>query len=168
MRKMTTAVLAAAMLQTGCFGSFELIKGLYGFNSDVSSNKFVREVVFLGLVILPVYELAFLGDALIFNTLEFWTGDNPVASREVVLEDGSYATLERDGDDVRVTHEGESFLLKRTEEGLRVVRDGEPVAEIVGKGDGAVVLDGSGQVVHVADARELAERERRVEATAPR
>jgi hypothetical protein len=34
--------------------------------------------MFLILAWLPVYGLATLGDAVVFNSIEFWTGDNPV------------------------------------------------------------------------------------------
>ena len=36
------------------------------------------EIAFLGCIILPAYTIATLGDALIFNSIEFWGGENPI------------------------------------------------------------------------------------------
>ncbi len=87
------AILSVAAIglvtTTGCFGSFQLTRKLYSFNKSVSSDKFVQELVFLGLNIVPVYSLASLGDVIFANTVEFWTGSNPVASARTVRPDGT-------------------------------------------------------------------------------
>ena len=75
-------VLAGSILFTSCIGSFKLWGGLKDWNEGVG-NKFVNELVFIALHIVPVYEIAYLGDLLIFNSIEFWSGSNPVASNEV-------------------------------------------------------------------------------------
>jgi hypothetical protein len=38
----------------------------------------MKEFVFFGMIIIPVYMFATLLDAFIFNSIQFWTGDNPV------------------------------------------------------------------------------------------
>lgn len=63
---------------SGCYGSFGLTKKVYNWNGSMG-DKFVQEVVFLGLVIIPVYEVAGFVDVVILNLIEFWTGSNPVA-----------------------------------------------------------------------------------------
>jgi hypothetical protein len=74
-----TLTAAAVLGSSGCFGSFNLTRKLYGFNKDVSKDKFVRELVFLGLNIVPIYGVAGLIDAVVANTVEFWTGENPIS-----------------------------------------------------------------------------------------
>lgn len=104
-RKAVAAVVVVAMTGSlaGCFGSFRATKNVYNFNRTVHPNPWVREGMFLGMVIIPVYPLATLFDALILNSLEFWTGRNPLARAgdqyRVDGEDGSYAvsTLHADG-----------------------------------------------------------------------
>ena len=54
----------------------------------MSNQKFVNELVFLGLCILPAYELCTLGDALIFNSIEFWGGQNPITMKAGDVEEG--------------------------------------------------------------------------------
>ncbi len=66
------------LTQTGCFGSFGLVKKVYEFNKGLG-NKFVQEVVFIVLTIIPVYEIAGVLDLFILNLIEFWTGSNPMA-----------------------------------------------------------------------------------------
>jgi hypothetical protein len=70
---------ASSLLLSGCFGSFAATRALWSWNNDFGS-KWVKWLVFLGLSILPVYGLFVLADTLVLNSLEFWTGSNPVAS----------------------------------------------------------------------------------------
>ncbi|MCM5661885.1 DUF3332 domain-containing protein [Galbibacter mesophilus] len=89
-----SCALALAVLCTSCLGSFSAFNGLKDWNQGISGNKFVNNLVFWGLVIIPVYELFLLGDAIIFNVIEFWTGSNPIA-----MKDGERETqiVENDG-----------------------------------------------------------------------
>lgn len=82
MRKMLPLVLVLTVGLAGCYGPFNLTKKLYKWNGDVGS-KWANEGVFLGCVILPVYFFATLGDAIIFNSIEFWGGKNPITAKNV-------------------------------------------------------------------------------------
>lgn len=73
-----SATLASTVLFSSCIGSFNLTSKLLDWNKSVDS-KFVNELVFLAFWIVPVYEISILADLLILNSIEFWTGDNPVA-----------------------------------------------------------------------------------------
>ena len=64
----------------GCIGRFELTRKVYQFNREVDSNKWVQWLVFLVLNVIPVYGFAVMIDAIFANSVEFWTGDNPVTS----------------------------------------------------------------------------------------
>jgi hypothetical protein len=72
-------VLCLAVLVSGCYGTFSLTKGLHHWNGT-QTNRWAQEGVFLLLVYVPVYGVTLLGDALIFNSIEFWGGTNPIAS----------------------------------------------------------------------------------------
>ncbi len=85
MRKGRLSKLAVSMTlltfvftTSGCFGRFNLTRKVYNFNKSVSPDKWVQELVFLGFVVLPIYWFASLIDALIINSIEFWSGRNPV------------------------------------------------------------------------------------------
>ena len=83
--------LAGSMLSTSCIGSFALTNKVLDWNKSIG-NKFVNEVVFFAFWILPVYEITALADALVLNSIEFWSGDNPMAKSTKVIEgqDGRY------------------------------------------------------------------------------
>ncbi|GAB4312221.1 MAG: DUF3332 domain-containing protein [Bacteroidales bacterium] len=83
MRKVKSLLLAALflsvmVLQTGCFGSFKLTNSLYDWNMEINSDA-GKEVVFLAFVIIPVYGVTLFIDAVILNTIEYWTGSSPMA-----------------------------------------------------------------------------------------
>ncbi|NLV67682.1 MAG: DUF3332 domain-containing protein [Spirochaetes bacterium] len=89
MKKKSIAValslaLGLASLQ-GCIGTFKLTGKVLNFNRGLG-NKFIQEIVFLVMNIIPVYGVAILVDALIFNSLEFWTGSNPLAMQPGDIE----------------------------------------------------------------------------------
>ena len=89
---MVCAVLDGSILFTSCIGSFKLWNNLKDWNQGVG-NKFVNELVFIALHIVPVYEIAYLADVIVFNSIEFWSGSNPVASnetKEIKGENGDY------------------------------------------------------------------------------
>lgn len=81
-RVIVAAVLAGyvPMTASGCFGTFQLTRKVYGFNKEVSPDKWVRWLVFIVLNFVPVYGFATLFDAVIANSIEFWTGENPVVA----------------------------------------------------------------------------------------
>lgn len=71
--------LGASMLMPSCIGSFTLTNKLLTWNRQIS-NKFINEVVFFVFWVLPVYEVSGIADLLVLNSIEFWSGTNPVAS----------------------------------------------------------------------------------------
>lgn len=88
------SVLSLSLLFSSCLGSFSAFNNLKDWNHEVSDSKFVNNLVFWGLNIIPVYGLFFLGDAIIFNVIEFWSGSNPVAMNEGETET---QIVEKDG-----------------------------------------------------------------------
>jgi Domain of unknown function (DUF3332) len=79
-KRLAAAALALSLALTaaGCYGSYGASRKLNAWNGDVSHNKVARSAVHLALWIVPVYPLAFVGDFLIFNNVEFLTGKNPI------------------------------------------------------------------------------------------
>lgn len=88
---------------TSCLGSFELSSKLMAWNKTID-NKFVNEVVFVALCIVPAYEVAMLADLLVLNSIEFWSGSSPLARETKVIEgnDGKYR-VECDGKGYTIT-----------------------------------------------------------------
>ena len=70
--------LATVAMLSSCMGSFSLTKKLYNWNDNVG-DKWINEVVFLAFNIIPVYDVCLFADAVVFNSVEFWTGERLVA-----------------------------------------------------------------------------------------
>lgn len=79
-------LLASSLMFTSCIGSFKLTNKVLSWNHQIS-NKFVNELVFFGLWVLPVYEISALADMLVINTVEFWSGSNPIAAGQTTVND---------------------------------------------------------------------------------
>lgn len=83
--------LSASMMMQSCIGSFALFNKVKNWNEHVG-DKFVNEIVFVAMWVLPVYELCFMADLFILNSIEFWSGTNPaMASNDVKVVDGKDA-----------------------------------------------------------------------------
>jgi len=108
--KLTAIVLivTTSFMMSGCYGSFALVSGLHDWNGRVSNSKFVNELVFLGLCIIPVYEIAALGDALIFNSIEFWGGSNPISMNEGEVEESE------------MMHEGHKYQIIKSKNSMTI------------------------------------------------
>ena len=91
--KLIVAVLlSCSILCTSCIGSFGLSKKVLNWNSTIG-DKWVNELVFIAFCILPVYEITVLADAVVINSIEFWSGSNPVAANteyNIQGEKGNY------------------------------------------------------------------------------
>jgi len=121
MKKTVLYTLTAIILstQTGCFGSFGLIKTLYQWNDSVSDNKFVKSIITWAMIIIPIYGIAGFLDFVIFNLIEFWSGSNPIAMKEGEVET-QMATIK--GQDYLITATKNQFKFdKITEEGAEEI-----------------------------------------------
>lgn len=95
--KFTALLLTATIVLSSCIGSFRLTNNIKDWNEGLG-NKFVNELVFIALHIVPVYEIAMLVDGVVLNSIEFWTGNNLVA------EPGETKIVKNSqGQDVQVT-----------------------------------------------------------------
>jgi len=159
-------VAAVGALSAGCFGKFQLTRKLYDINQSID-EKYVRSVV-TWLFVIP-YAVTGLLDFVIFNVIEFWTGENPVVSAPVtrVYAQGAartVLTLSRDGSAtvaVIERYEGEnlvSTLRVRDDGGGKVAAvetaAGKKVREVVA----VAASDGSVEVTVVTAAGAGTER----------
>ncbi len=104
--------LSTSMMMTSCIGSFSLTTKLLSWNKTIS-NKFVNELVFFALWFVPVYEVASVADLLVLNSIEFWSGENPVACGSKVIEgnDGKYL-VECDGKGYTITSQNDGSVVR--------------------------------------------------------
>ncbi|MFA6404214.1 MAG: DUF3332 domain-containing protein [Salinivirgaceae bacterium] len=97
-KKIILGLLAVTVLMstTGCYGSFSVTNKLYKWNGSVG-DKWINSVLFFGMAVFQVYTFCLFVDGVVLNTIEFWTGSNPISMNEgesdsqmVLTENGKY------------------------------------------------------------------------------
>jgi hypothetical protein len=150
-------VILVVMIATlvGCYGSFELVKKVHKWNGTFG-NKYVNELGFIVLNIVPVYGVAAWIDVVVLNTIEFWTGKNPSrSSNETVVPLDEKTTLTLRGSDRTVVLTSRTdagtmqYVFEKSDDGT-LVKDlsGKLLARCVMTSEGGMrVYDGSGAFV---------------------
>lgn len=105
-------LLSASLVTSSCIGSFSLTGKLLKWNRNINS-KFVNELVFFAFWVLPVYEVCALSDILVLNSIEFWSGSNPMAKGKKIIdgEDGRYL-VECDGKGYTITSQNDGSVVR--------------------------------------------------------
>lgn len=75
-------VLASAL--TGCIGSNAVTGKVMKFNVEVVDNRYARAGV--NFLLAPVYGITTAADYVVFNSLEFWTGKNPISGSPHIFD----------------------------------------------------------------------------------
>lgn len=130
--KFSIAVLltvAALIPLQSCIGSFALSNRVLSWNKQVGS-KFINELVFFAFWVLPVYEVTSIADLLVLNSIEFWSGSNPINQASVKTVDtneGSYLIASDDSGYTVTSPDGTVVRLEYTpdENTWCVVSNGE-------------------------------------------
>lgn len=96
--------LASSMMFTSCIGSFSLTNKVLSWNKQVG-NKFVNTLIFAAFWPIPVYPLSILADTLVINSIEFWSGSNPITADNTQIIDGknSKYKIERNENGYKIT-----------------------------------------------------------------
>lgn len=86
MKKVTLALAVALGVSslTGCMGHMEATGMVTKVNLKAVDNRYGRAGLFV--LLSPVYAIASVGDLFIFNTIEFWTGKNPISGKGAVVD----------------------------------------------------------------------------------
>lgn len=104
--------ICGALTLPSCIGSFTLSNKLLSWNKQIG-NKFVNELVFFAFWVLPVYEVSGLADIIVLNSIEFWSGSNPIAKGTKVIEgnDGKYL-VKCDGKGYTIKSENDGSIVR--------------------------------------------------------
>lgn len=117
--KISALLLAATIVLSSCIGSFRLTNNIKDWNEGLG-DKFVNELVFVALHIVPVYPIAMFVDGVVLNSVEFWTGDNPVA------EVGETKVVKNsNGDEIEIVAIENGYSLSNGETAMNLVFDKE-------------------------------------------
>lgn len=116
--KFAALLLSVSILMSSCIGSFSLTNKLKTWNEGVG-DKFVNELLFVGMHIIPVYEITILADILVLNSIEFWTGNNALGSKA-----GETKIVKNvNGDDITVTAKEDGYNISNGEIALNLIFD---------------------------------------------
>ena len=86
-KSICTLLCAGVVMLTGCYGSNACFNKLHKWNGTLG-NKWLNSIVhFFMFCVFPVYGICLgLVDGLVLNTIEFWTGSNPLAADDSYYE----------------------------------------------------------------------------------
>jgi len=168
MKKAIALVLIVTFFTTGCTGSFELTHKVYNFHHS-QADKWSNELCFLVVALIPIYSFAMLGDAIIFNSVEFWTGKNPVdesyvppSSRIVQNGNEKYRMSFNDKTDqvtlTSLAQNNHGVIFERTDNMITAKNEqGKVLYSSVQNSDGGVsIYDGNGKLVKNYPAGQIA------------
>jgi len=126
--------VSLAAVSAGCYGKFQLTRNLYDVNRSVD-EPYIRSV--LTWILVVPYAVTGLLDFLVFNVIEFWTGQNPVAAGPVTR----------------------AYAYGAGKTVLTLARQGEATTAVIARYDGGVLVstlrirdDGRGAVTAVETA----------------
>lgn len=167
MKKFKTTVLLlvlAAFLSVSlfsCYGNFTLTRKLYEWNGTLG-DKYINNIVFWILLFIPAYGFTTLADFFVLNTIEFWTGTNPMSmneGQEVIkyaqTDDASFKiTITKNNiaiDELTGKNAGQSVLLSFDEESQAwyLVNDGDNIKVATMDGDKMNLIYPSGNTLTV-------------------
>ncbi|MBQ8656858.1 MAG: DUF3332 domain-containing protein [Prevotella sp.] len=129
-----TVLLAGTLMCSSCIGSFSLFNKYEKWQCNMTSSKIVNGIV--GLILQPIVgSVCLTADALVLNTIEFWSGSNPLAANvgdtyEVQGRDGRYyaVTVIKEGYEVKAptgevtlfTHDGQTDTWSMSQDGKTI------------------------------------------------
>lgn len=80
-----TLACAGMIVLTGCYGSNACFNKLHKWNGTLG-NKWLNSIVHFALASFQVYSFTMFIDFIVLNTVEFWTGSNPLAAGDSYYE----------------------------------------------------------------------------------
>lgn len=85
-------LIASSITLSGCVGSNAVTEKLMGFNVKVVDNRYARAGV--NFLLSPVYGFTLLSDVFVVNSIEFWSGTNPINGKPHVFDSKTETYIE--------------------------------------------------------------------------
>ena len=155
--KVSMVLMAASVLFSSCIGSFSLFNKYEKWQTNMTGNKYVNGIV--GFILQPIVgSVCLFVDALVLNTIEFWTGNNPVgtaSTQHVKGTDGHEYAIRTLKNGYKITSDtGEVTLLSHNKktDAWYISQNGEKKELIRFNADGTIQANlGNGQSITVSN-----------------
>lgn len=144
MRKLFFAsAIAGSVLLSGCLGQNALFNQVQDWNASATDEKFVDQGISFAFWIIPVYPLTLFADVIILNSIEFWTGSNPVSGKSAKVAGTSETVTDGLGNMATLTYNADGSVSVVAKEGQKeesyvLVRQNGELVKM--QGDGQEVL----------------------------
>jgi hypothetical protein len=158
MKKTVASILIVAFLAAGCTGTFSLTHKVYNFHRS-QADKWTDELCFLLVALTPIYGLATFADAIIFNSIEFWTGKNPVATAKGSSQDNVAMSYDKKSDQIHVASvNNHGVIFERTASGVIAKNEKGQVlySSVQGEQGNVAIYDGQGKLIKDYPAGQIA------------
>jgi hypothetical protein len=95
--------LCFSFLTMGCIGQMGVSGKVRQFNVEATEDRWGREILFVIMMVIPIYAFASLADVIVFNSIEFWSGTNPINGKDAVTPVAALRSFDVDGTAVSMT-----------------------------------------------------------------
>lgn len=134
---MLPMLISGSVLLSGCLGQNALFNTVQDWNATATEEKFVNQGISFAFWIVPVYGLTILADIVILNSVEFWTGTNPVNNRRAKVSGTTERVVDGLGNEALLTYQEDGSVQVEVFRGTGVerfvlVRDGNQVVRVEG------------------------------------
>src|SRR5262245_51925358 len=96
-RRVIGVTILCLVSSNACFGSFTTLRRVYSWNQTVDDDKWAKWGVFTAAIIVPVYPSATIFDLMFVNSVEFWSGKDPMADATAGTGEHVAMQLQPDG-----------------------------------------------------------------------
>ena len=148
-------LMCASLLTSSCVGSFALFNKLASWNKNATNSKFLNEIIFI--VISPAYAVCSVADVLVLNSIEFWSGSNPLASNvgkttTIKGQDGRFYAVKtlKDGYEIKSPDGAVTcFHYDKTTDSWSQVQNGKTTEIFRFNADGTIKVNVNGKTLDV-------------------
>ncbi len=132
---MLPMLISGSVMLSGCLGQNALFNTVQDWNATATEEKFVNQGISFAFWIVPVYGLTLLADVVILNSVEFWTGTNPVSNKGAKVTGTTERVVDGLGNEALLTYQEDGSVqvevLRGTEtERFMLIRDGNQVMRV--------------------------------------
>lgn len=146
-----TIALASTLFLSSCIGSFGLTNMYYNWNQSIG-NKFINEIVFFATsCLVPVYGVCIFVDGVVLNSIEFWTGSNPVASKTEVINTENGKVLVQSNENGYTITKGDETVQLINENDVWFMNNGDQKIELFEYVDGNHISLNLGETTKVVE-----------------